>query len=143
MRRYDEEIDVRRGLVAGQEAPAQFLWRHRLWVVRDIISHWVETGAWWDQPGVSALFGRAGGATDAGTSADGGGGGALEPGRAVAERPSGGGADGGVGSARCSDLLGERELWRVEAVRGQQGAGVFDLAFDWSLGQWRLVGCVD
>ncbi|MDX6327247.1 MAG: hypothetical protein QOK15_3601 [Nocardioidaceae bacterium] len=119
MRRYDEEIDVRRGLVAGQEAPAQFLWRHRLWVVRDIISHWVETGAWWEHAGVSALFGAAGatgGDDDAALSA---------------------------GAARCADLLGERDVWRVEAIRGQQGAGVFDLAFDWSLGRWHLVGCVD
>ena len=57
MRRYDEPIEVRRGLVAGQEAPAQFLWRDRLWMVRDVISHWVETGAWWEQAGVAALLG--------------------------------------------------------------------------------------
>jgi Family of unknown function (DUF6504) len=119
MRRYDEEIDVRRGLVCGQEAPAQFLWRRRLWVVRDIISHWVETGAWWEQEGVSALFGRVGMAAGA------------EP------------AAPAAGPARSADLLGERELWRVEAVRGQQGAGVFDLAFDWAVGRWHLVGCID
>jgi hypothetical protein len=124
MRRYDEEIDVRRGLVSGQEAPTQFLWRHRLWVVRDIISHWVETGAWWEQQGVSALFGGVGSAS-AGRQ--------EQAGRH--ERA------GAVSSG--ADLLGERELWRVEAVRGQQSAGVFDLAFDWSLGQWRLVGCID
>ena len=59
MRRYDEVIDVRRGLVSGEEAPTQFLWRDRLWVVRDIIAHWVETGAWWEQPGVGVLFGGA------------------------------------------------------------------------------------
>ncbi len=123
MRRYDEEIDVRQGLVSGQEAPAQFLWRHRLWVVRDIISHWVETGAWWEQQGVSALFGGVGA----------GGVGAAD----VTDQ------DIRAGAARCADLLAERELWRVEAARGQQDAGVFDLAFDWSLGQWHLVGCID
>ena len=57
MRRYDEPIEVRRGLVAGQEAPEQFIWRDRLWVVRDVVSHWVETGAWWDQEGIAALLG--------------------------------------------------------------------------------------
>ena len=57
MRRYDEPIEVRRGLVAGQEAPEQFIWRDRLWVVRDIVSHWVETGAWWEQAGIAALLG--------------------------------------------------------------------------------------
>jgi hypothetical protein len=119
MRRYDEEIDVRRGLVGGQEAPTQFLWRQRLWVVRDIIAHWVETGPWWEHSGVSALFGAAG-VTGSGDS-----------------------PEAAAGAARCADLLGERDIWRVEAIRGQQGGGVFDLAFDWSLGQWRLVGCVD
>ncbi len=49
------------------------------------------------------------------------------------------------------DLLGERELWRVEAAAGMapvdddgdHGGGVFDLSFDWSDGTWQLVGCVD
>ncbi len=57
MRRYGEPIDVRKGLVAGGEAPEQFVWRDRLWVVRTILGHWVETGAWWEQAGVSALLG--------------------------------------------------------------------------------------
>jgi hypothetical protein len=48
MRRYDDPIDVRRGMVAGQDAPEQFVWRGRLWVVREIIAHWVRTGAWWE-----------------------------------------------------------------------------------------------
>ncbi len=48
----------------------------------------------------------------------------------------------GVRSA--GDLLGERELWRVEAGRGGlETDGVFDLAFDWSDGRWQLVGCAD
>ena len=49
MRQYDDPIDVRRGLVAGLDAPEQFVWRGRLWVVREIIAHWVRTGAWWEQ----------------------------------------------------------------------------------------------
>jgi hypothetical protein len=118
VRRYDEVIDVRRGLVSGQEAPAQFLWRDRLWVVRDILAHWVETGAWWEQPGVGVLFGGPGASEEATPSA----------------------ADG---SDRSADLLGEKEVWRVEAMRPRSGAGVFDLSFDWAFGQWRLVCCVD
>lgn len=60
MRRYGEPVEVRRGLVAGCEAPEQFVWRDRLWVVRSILAHWVETGAWWEQAGVSALLGISG-----------------------------------------------------------------------------------
>ena len=43
---------------------------------------------------------------------------------------------------RTGDLLGERELWRVEAGDNSNG-GVFDLSFDWADGSWQLVGCVD
>jgi hypothetical protein len=49
MRLYDDPVEVRRGLVNGVEAPAQFVWRGRLWVVHEIIAHWMETGAWWVQ----------------------------------------------------------------------------------------------
>ncbi len=120
MRRYDELIEVRRGLVAGQEAPEQFIWRDRLWVVRDVVSHWVETGAWWDQAGIAALLGVG------------------------VEGPEG---SGGVTAVPLgADLLAESERWRVEAYRGRvfrAGYGVFDLAFDWVDARWRLVGCAD
>lgn len=44
MRRYDDPVEVRRDASAD---PEQFLWRGRLWLVREVVSHWVETGAWW------------------------------------------------------------------------------------------------
>lgn len=115
MRSYGDVVEVRRGLLAGsgQEVPAQFLWRGRLWKVRDVLAHWIETGPWWEQSGVAALFG-------------------TDP----AESPS---------AVAVSDLLAEREHWRVEASRGRllDASGVFDLAFDWSDGCWRLVRCID
>jgi len=123
VRRYDDPVEVRRGWVEGPghrgEGPEQFLWRGRLWKVRSVLAHWVETGPWWQTPGVQAVIG-----TDD-TPSDG-----PEP----ARLPGG-------------DLLVERELWRVEAGRGADGGpdggGVFDLSFDWSAGHWQLVGCVD
>ena len=42
-RRYDEPVEVRR----RDEDPAEFLWHGRLYVVRSVLAHWVETGAWW------------------------------------------------------------------------------------------------
>lgn len=107
MRKYDDPVEVRKGLVGdpGVEGPEQFLWRGRLWKVREVVAHWVETGAWWQ--------------------------GSTGPG---------------------ADLLAEREMWRVAAgdgaaaARGDRagaGAGVFDLAFDWTDGRWQLVGCLD
>ena len=113
MRRYDDPVEVRRGLVPGAtgpvEGPEQFLWKGRLWKVCEVVAHWVETGAWWQPP------------------------------------------EGERGSVH--DLLGEREVWRVEAARGlaastggsgpSSGRGVFDLAFDWAGGSWRLARCLD
>ncbi len=107
MRQYDDPVEVRRG---EAEDPDQFLWRGRLWKVRAVVAHWVETGPWW---------------------------------QAGSDR---GETTGGSGAA--TDLLTERELWRVEAGRGMQPAdpetyGVFDLSFDWADGRWQLVGCLD
>jgi hypothetical protein len=122
MRSYGDRelVEVRRGLIAGQEVPEQFLWRGKVWKVCEIISHWVETSAWWEQSGVAALLGTS---TGHGT--------APERSRGVR-----------------ADLLGEREHWRVEAVFAKRSrlvatSGVFDLAFDWSDGSWRLVRCID
>ena len=54
-----------------------------------------------------------------------------------------------LGAAATSDLLAEREVWRVEAGRGAvphgvgERGGVFDLAFDWAQGGWLLTRCAD
>jgi Family of unknown function (DUF6504) len=126
MRRYDDTIEVRRGLVNGTEAPEQFLWRGRLWLVHDVMAHWIETGPWWEQREAQAVLGTDAGSASADTS----------------------GADGQV----CTDLLGEREVWRVGAASGRAGfragvasgqRGIFDLVFDWGAGQWRLQHSVD
>ena len=117
VRRYDDPVEVRRGLVTGIEGPEQFLWRGRLWKVRAVLAHWVETGPWWQSSGVRAVIGSDD-AAHAGPAAT------------PASTPS-------------PDLLGERELWRVEAGRGGDTDGVFDLSFDWNHGHWQLIGCED
>jgi hypothetical protein len=118
MRRYDDPVEVRRGVVAGAvgqvEGPEQFLWRGRLWKVCDVVAHWVETGPWWQSGGAASVLG-----SDQPDDAE-------------------------------TDLLAEREVWRVEAARGLvaagaggAGRGVFDLTFDWGQGHWRLSRCAD
>lgn len=123
MRRYDDPVEVRQ----GGDGPEQFLWRGRLWKVRSVLAHWVETGPWWQGAGAQAVIGS--------------------------EEPAAQGAP--VGVVPIGDLMTERELWRVEAGRGlvdvdaaESGSvadrsGVFDLSLDWSDGRWQLVGCVD
>ncbi len=50
MRQYDDPVEVRRG-EAADAGPEQFLWRGRLWKVRAVVAHWIETGSWWrDEP---------------------------------------------------------------------------------------------
>ena len=63
MRRYQDPVEVRRGVVsavAGDdtvEGPEQFLWHGRLWKVRAVLAHWVETGPWWQSSGARAVVG--------------------------------------------------------------------------------------
>ena len=62
VRRYEEPIEVRAGVgavdVGGADlpggidcvpdpTPSAFLWRGRLYIVRDVIGHWRERRAWW------------------------------------------------------------------------------------------------
>jgi hypothetical protein len=147
MRRYDDPVDVRKGQVKGStgvwEGPEQFLWRGRLWQVRDVVAHWMETGPWWQSAGVRAVIGSDEPSEVAVAAA-----GSVSVATVDPDLRS-------VGSLG-NDLLQEREIWRVEAARGRQfveagavaavddpGFGVFDLAFDWASGGWRLTGCVD
>ena len=127
MRTYSDPVEVRTGPVPGygldgpaptsfsdtlrfderpDDAPQQFLWRGRLWQVREVIAHWMEVGAWWVRRPEEA------------------------PGR--------------------SELVTERQVWRVTAARGRAvatagdpGFGVFDLTFDGAEGAWRLAGSLD
>jgi hypothetical protein len=52
VRRYQESIEVRAGdgvADAQDPQPSAFLWRGRLYVVRDVIGHWRERRAWWHE----------------------------------------------------------------------------------------------
>ena len=63
MRSYGDLVEVRgEGPGAG---PEQFVWRGRLYLVREVLSHWYERTAWWD--GAAARAAR--GASDAGGAA--------------------------------------------------------------------------
>ena len=113
MRRYDEAIEVRQGVVGDDEGPAQFLWRHRLWKVLELQNRWVETGDWWNTSQVRAARGDstpdpAAGADDSDDLL-----GEQEIWRVVA-------ADGRLGSS-----------------------GVYELARSWGSGRWSLRTVVD
>jgi hypothetical protein len=48
VRRYDEPVQVRLG---SDGRPDAFLWRRRLYVVREVLSTWLEREAWWETVG--------------------------------------------------------------------------------------------
>jgi hypothetical protein len=135
-RRHADHVDV----VRRDEAPDQFLWRERLYQVREVLAHWVEAGRWWSSATTKAIV--------AGDRLSRGEGRAAT----LAPSPSWARGDGATapspvpedawGTRSLDD--GEREFWRVEARAGRSSpAGVFDLCFDWSAGRWQLVRVVD
>lgn len=133
-RRRADGIDVRR----RDDVPAEFLWRGRLYVVREVLAHWVETPAWWTGSEASTLLGSDAGTllgSDGGTVLGSGGGQAALSPRSTSQPAPAAVADGDSG---------EREVWRVEASAGRAcGSGVYDLAFDWSAGGWTLARTID
>ena len=56
MRHLSETVHVRCG-GGAVPAPAQFLWRGRFYVVRDLLARWLERSSWWEQAVVSAVHG--------------------------------------------------------------------------------------
>lgn len=130
MRNYDEEIDVRHGRVGDEEGPAQFVWRHRLWLIRRIQTRWLETDPWWEAGVVRAARGEYADPLPAAGVA-----GSL-PAEPAAGSPPAAEAEAG--------LVSEHEVWRVEAANGRTGhEGVYELAHTWGTGRWRLLRVVD
>ena len=116
-RLHADPVDVQRQDSGLGPEPAQFLWRGRLYVVREVLARWTEAGGWWQGDAVRAV-----------TSGD-----ALE---------QEGVPSAAVTAAGVDDR--ERDWWRVEAGAGRcAGTGVYDLCFDWSGGGWSLARVLD
>jgi hypothetical protein len=117
VRRYDDPVEVRKG---ADEDPDQFLWRGRLWQVREVVAHWVETGAWWTRRTTKD------GAKD-GDGLQGG----LHDGDLLREREV----------WRVAAARGRTAATSADPV--DPGFGVFDLVFSWSEGSWQLARALD
>jgi uncharacterized protein DUF6504 len=99
MRTYADPVEVRTETGEDTDTPAAFLWRGRLYVVRDVLGHWRERRSWWSSPAARRVHGEGGDEQEV-------------PGT----------------GRRVVDLAEEREVWRVCASRGRSYAeGVFDL----------------
>jgi hypothetical protein len=112
MRRYKDPVEVRSASPEGTGAPSAFLWRGRVYVVRDVLGHWLERTSWWSSPAARMVHGEGVAAVD----------GALALGGPVSDAAAAG------GQVRVADLAQEREVWRVSASRGRAyPAGIYDL----------------
>ena len=104
MRTYADPVEVRTETGEDADTPTAFLWRGRLYVVRDVLGHWRERRSWWSSPTARLVHGEG-----------------VERG----EREPVGGA------VRVAELAQEREVWRVCASRGRSYTeGVFDLCYE-------------
>ena len=162
VRRYEEPIEVRAarqaesaaGEGAAPGAPDAFVWRGRLYVVREVLDHWQERRPWWrdaldgsepagqggqGRPTAQGAPGRPGRPTAQGAPG--------APGRSVGDSggvPSAMGARGAAAPPAVLDGARESQVWRVEASAGRTaGTGVYDLGTDPSLQQWRLLRVAD
>jgi hypothetical protein len=147
-RLHADPVEVRRTDTGSGLDPAQFLWRGRLYAVREVLARWTESGQWWRTPAVRAL-----------TSGEHGAAAAAEPdpfetvpipaSPKWAQRAWGEPApDVGAALPGLSVDDGERSWWRVEAGRGaahslEHGTGVYDLCLTEADGTWALVRVLD
>jgi Family of unknown function (DUF6504) len=117
MRMYADPVEVRPVPGDGTGAPAAFLWRGRLYVVRDVLGHWRERRAWWSTPAARLVHGEGEGPV-----------GVARAGR-EADPGAGQGGDQVARASRVADLAEEREVWRVAASPGRAyRGGVYDLS---------------
>lgn len=139
-RRYAEAVDV----LQADGAPSRFVWRGRHYTVRQVLAHWVRTGAWWQQAGAAHLVtGET--ATETGRQVDGGLATVqLPPSPRWGQRAWGEPApDVGVAAAPGEVDDDEREFWRVEASIGRGVPVVLELCLAWATGSWTVTAVAD
>ena len=111
-RLHADPVEVRR----RDDAPEQFLWRGRLYLVQAVLARWTESGGWWRSP-------RAGDVT-----------------RVLDGSPDGS-RDGSLDDGEREWWRVEAGSGRLAALSA--GTGVYDLCFDWTANRWQLVQVMD
>lgn len=117
------------GVGAGADvAPSAFIWRGRLYVVREVLGHWRERRAWWREALDESHRTESHRVESHRTGSR-----SAEP-----SRPHG--TARAFDDPLASEQL-EQEVWRVAASPGRMRAtGVYDLGRD---RQWRLLRVAD
>ena len=124
-RLHADLVEVRTRPEPAGPVPDQFWWRGRLYLVREVLARWTESGSWWRGRGIRAL---------------------LSGGEAVAlddREPV-------VFDVQEPVVFDDQERlwWRVEADSGRLaalsgGPGTYDLCFTVAEGSWSLVRVMD
>jgi hypothetical protein len=117
-RLHTDPVEVHTRAEAAGPVPDQFLWQGRLYLVREVLARWTESGSWWRGAAVRSL---TQGPAAVGTAPH-------APGTEIDDR--------------------EAQWWRVEADSGRLaalsgGSGVYDLCFEWSSSRWSLTRVMD
>jgi hypothetical protein len=58
VRRYDDVVEVRSLAESLAAEPEAFLWRGRVYRVRQVLGHWHERRSWWTEPAARAVHGE-------------------------------------------------------------------------------------
>jgi hypothetical protein len=112
-RLYGDAVDDAAEVRRWADEPEQFLWRDRLYLVRAVLGHWMESGKWW--------------------RAD-----VLDAGALNAEVLN----DEVLNDEVLNDKEREFWRVEAGAGQ-LGDTGVFDLCFDWSHGRWTVVRVQD
>jgi len=141
-RLHADAVEVKR----QDDVPEQFLWRGRLYLVREVLSRWTQSGGWWRGSAVQSLSDGDGAADPLAPLETAG----LPSSATWAQRAWGDPApDVGMAVGPVSIDDGEQDWFRVEAGcppftgPSSAGTGVFDLCFHWSSGRWTLARVLD
>jgi hypothetical protein len=124
-RQHADPVEVRTRVEPAGPVPAQFLWQGRLYLVREVLARWTESGSWWRGTAVRALTNGAAVST-------------VRP-PATAPAPP-------AGLTGIDDR--ETQWWRVEADSGRLaalsgGRGTYDLCLEQGTGAWTLKRVMD
>lgn len=133
-RRLADPVEVRTVPAPAGPVPDQFLWNGRLYVVREVLARWTESGSWWRGTEVRALLSGSAVRT--------------EPAASVKAWGNSASTAGGRSPARVGIDDRETQWWRVEADSGRLavlsgGTGVYDLCFEESSTRWSLKRVMD
>lgn len=123
-RLYADPVEVRTRAEASGPVPEQFLWRGRLYFVREVLARWTATGAWW-----------RGADPDAGTA----GSTATDQGGVPETEQQWWRVEASDGRAVAADS------GRLAALSGGQPPprGTYDLCFSWASGTWTVRRVLD